>query len=62
MNLAKFCNTKYGMYVAFGVGLGTAIGVALDHMELSMGLGAIFGAVTAFLGEKLDKGKGNEDA
>lgn len=62
MNLAKVCDPKYGMYVAFGVGIGTAIGVALDNMELSMGLGAVLGAAAAFLSEKFDKGKDNEDA
>ena len=54
--------TKYGAYIALGVGIGTALGVAMDNIALGVALGAALGGMMMFIYEKQMGRDHNEDA
>ena len=61
-NSNKADETKYGAYIALGVGIGTALGVAMDNIALGVALGAAFSGMMTFIYEKQMGSDRNEDA
>lgn len=58
----KLCDGRLNVYIAFGVGVGTAVGVASDNMEVCMALGGALGILFGMWNNNQDGMRDNENA